>query len=146
MKRAQAALEFLMLVGFMMAIFVVFYAVIAGLFIDFHEKENQKIAYDLLSMIDMEIGFANNGFDGYKRVFLLPATLEGDSYELFAVHSLGESIEEISVIFREKEYGIPILPRVYVIPPGDVSGSEVNVSRSNGRIYIASDQLDEITS
>lgn len=132
-----------MLIGFMMAIFVVFYAVIAGLFIDFHEKENQKIAYDLLSMIEKEIGFANNGFDGYKRVFLLPAVLDGDSYEIIA---FGTPIEEISVIFREKEYSIPILPRVYVIPPGDVNGNEVNVSRSGGRIYIASDKFKGIAS
>ncbi len=147
MRRAQASLEFLMLIGLMTAVFVVFYAVIAGFFVEFHEKENTKIAYDLLRLVEKEIMFANNGFDGYQRIFLLPSSLDGDPYKIRIIHPADRPVEEIQVAFRDKEYGIPILPRVYLTKPGDgISGDEVNVTRSEGRITIASIRFDEVTS
>ena len=147
MRRAQASLEFLMLIGLMTAVFVVFYAVIAGFFVEFHEQENQKIAYDLLWLVEKEILFANSGFDGYQRIFLLPPSLDGDPYSIRIIHPADLPIEEIQVSFRQKEYGLPVQPRVYLAKPGDgTSGDQVNVTRSRGRIYIASLRFEDVTS
>lgn len=140
MKRAQASLEFLMLIGFMSAVFIVFYAVLSGFLADFRAKENLNMVHDVLEKIKNEVGLANRAYEGYERAFELPLYLDGETYGLTLGLGAGNLITEISITYRDKEQAIPFQSLIYLDPDNDDVASRqlmIKKSEGNGRMYLS---------
>lgn len=81
-NKSQAAFEFIILVGVMMMVFVMFFAIVGEQIMDMNEARRDKIAEDVLDTIVGEIEIAHQSADGYSRNFTLPDYVEGSPYEV----------------------------------------------------------------
>lgn len=101
-KKSQAALEFLILSGVMMTIFVFFFAVATGKIAEMNEERRDKIASDIMDSVISELELAQQSLDGYTREFTLPENIEGREYEMALSNLQGENI--LSVKYMDKIY------------------------------------------
>lgn len=82
LKKSQAAFEFLILAGVMMAIFVMFFAIASEKIVEFNEARRDKVAQDIMDVVTAELELAQQSMDGYTRNFTMPPTIEGNDYEM----------------------------------------------------------------
>jgi hypothetical protein len=79
-KKAQSALEFVVLVGFMLFFFVSF---IFLLELNMQQKNSEKIdtgVREIALTVQDEINLAHSASDGYSRNFSLPFSILGSNY------------------------------------------------------------------
>lgn len=90
-KDAQSAMEFMILVGFLLFAFVFFLSMINSNLQDkTNERQNLKIKEIALD-VKIEIDLATESSEGYVRNFSIPLDVYGSDYEI----SLNESIIQI---------------------------------------------------
>jgi len=82
MKRAQAANETALIIGFMTLFLIAFLAVISDKLVIATDGRTKEMAEDLADVIESELILAANAQEGYSRVFTLPFSLDGKPYTL----------------------------------------------------------------
>lgn len=144
-KKSQTAIEFTLLIGFVLFVFTIFFVIIN---INSEDKQSQKkqIAIDeVAESIKDEIDLAYNSQEGYIREFVLPQTLDGLDYEV----NLTEDIVDVYAIYSKNKVSL----RVKEIS-GNISKGKNVIRKVNGwvkintnlRINSTFNHFDEFTS
>lgn len=109
LRKAQASLEFLII----MTIFLFFFVSFIGLFNYYShqiEKSNKQ-AYlsDISTNLQQELQFAQSLETGFHRKLLIPATINGNNYKIKIMNSTylgsGENLSEIVVSYTGSPKG-----------------------------------------
>lgn len=136
-RRAQTAIEFLVLLGFMLLVFTAFFAVM-------HERSSiileQNRYGELIAIgevIQDEAVIASRVHNGYRRVFDLPRAVQGEPYTV----KLDDSTE-IVIKTAEQEYILFLPVNMSIIlngvpsSDGDLAAGRNIIKRSNGNVTI----------
>ena len=118
MRKSQSSMEFVILVGFMLLVIVIFFSIASSRVLKAREDANGVIAEDLAKYAYREIEIAKSVNNGYIRTFSLPNKLVGNNYDIKIVDN-----KELIVNFLSKEHVLFL--------PGDVDG---NISRGSNKI------------
>jgi len=81
-KRSQSAIELLILVGFLLFSFTIFFLVIQGNMSDKLRKRQDIAVKNIVLTVQDEINLAFQSSDGYSREFKIPENINGDKYEI----------------------------------------------------------------
>jgi len=127
MKKGQSSIEFLILVGALLFIFILF----LGLFQQnisqkTIEQRNQEIT-ELALTVKNEISLATEASDGYQRQFEIPKTLLGKDYDI--------NVTQGSVYIRTKDGRNALALPVYNVT-GEINKTTNNIRKVNGSIYL----------
>ena len=125
-NKAQFAIEFVVLIAFMFIIFLGFTAVITSKILDAGESGMQQTAEDIATLAKNEIDLARSVSDGYVRTFNLPATIEGNSYDISIIGN-----RELVVKYFDKEYVLFLQGNVR----GNINSGENTIRKENGIVY-----------
>ena len=82
MKKAQSAVEFIILMGVMSMMFVVFVSIIQGNITDEVKDNRDTVVKEIALTVQNEISLAIGAPDGYLREFTLPPNILGLDYEI----------------------------------------------------------------
>ena len=126
-NKAQFAIEFVVLIAFMFIIFLGFTAVITSKILDAGESGRQQTAEDIATLAKNEIDLARSVSDGYVRTFDLPATIEGNSYDISIIGN-----RELVVKYFDKKYVLFLQGNVR----GNINSGENTIRKENGIVYV----------
>ncbi len=79
-KKAQSSIEFIILIGVMTFIFLMFLFVLKMNLSDEHEDNRNLFIKEIAVTIQNEISLATNSIEGYHREFQIPINLFGVDY------------------------------------------------------------------
>lgn len=82
MKKAQSAVEFIILMGVVSMMFVIFVSIIQGNISDEVKDNRDTVLKEVALTVQNEISLAINAPDGYLREFTLPPNILGLDYEI----------------------------------------------------------------
>ena len=126
-KKLQSAIEFLILVGAVLFIFVLF----LGLFQqNIGEKTKEKRNYvmtELALSVQNEISLASEASNGYQRQFQIPQNILGLDYEINITSGL------VYVRTKDKEHSLA-LPVQNIT--GDLNITHNTIKKLNGIVYL----------
>jgi hypothetical protein len=81
-KKAQSAIEFMILVGFLLVAFVIFLSIVSENLRDkANERQNLQIKEIALG-VKVEVDLAAESSDGYVRSFSIPIKIYGADYDI----------------------------------------------------------------
>jgi len=98
--KAQSSLEFAVLCGMFMIMFVAFFFILSDRMIDFQNQKMERAAYDLMYKVQNELNMALKVHDGYNRTFWLPLQLYGQNYTI----NISPSETELFVVYYNRTY------------------------------------------
>ncbi|MBN2458483.1 hypothetical protein JXB31_05120 [Candidatus Woesearchaeota archaeon] len=118
-KKAQVSVEFLLLTGFIMLIFIATLAVFSNRMHNITVDNKQKLVDNLAEIVIEETKLADQAPAGYTRTFNLPSELAGEPYTL--------KIEDnmmLIINYSEKSYVYPISKKLTRIFDIEQDGSD----------------------
>ncbi len=127
--KSQSAMEFIILASFMLLVMFGFFAVTSSNVLEAKEEGNRKIAEDIADFAYREIETAKSVNDGYIRVFAMPRSVNGVSYNINITDN-----RELIVDYLGYEY-------VKFLPPnvtGNISKGLNKIKKINDIVYINS--------
>ena len=87
-KCSQSAIEFLIITGFLLFSFTVFFVAVQGNMSD-KVRERQELAVKNVALtVQDEINLASQSMDGYSRNFKVPEKINGKDYEINATEGI----------------------------------------------------------
>jgi len=126
-KKAQSAIEFVILIGVVIFFIMVFFLVINEKIADKEKEKRDILVEDIATNVQDEINLALKSSDGYMRQFKIPNDIYGQDYKI--------NITDGMVYVRSSDYKHAIaLPVPMVI--GDVKIGDNIIKRENGMIYL----------
>jgi hypothetical protein len=134
MRKAQSSMEFVILTGFMILAFAVFYITIESKLVEANRDSTDAAAKQLETIVINELKMAESVSDGYYREFELPQRINGINYNVSIMAGVG-STPEVVTKYVGKE-------RVYFITQGYVDDSSTigkgwnNITKIEGVIKI----------
>ncbi len=99
MSRAQATVEFVILIGFLFLIFLGFSALLQSRFVQVSHSNTQARLQQVASIVITEADLAESVGDGYSRVFEIPFTVGGLNYSLDI-----QDNQDLTLVFQGDEY------------------------------------------
>lgn len=128
-SKSQTAIEFVILIAFVLFFFVTFSLVIQGNMSDkLREKKNLAIKEIALTVQD-EINLASSSSDGYFRTFKLPKDLNGQAYNI----ELNEGMVYIYTFDNKYAMALPIA-NVTVV--NLIQKGVNNITKENGEVKL----------
>lgn len=126
-KQAQSAIEFVILIGFILFFFTVFFLAIQGNMADkLKEKQNLAIKEVALTVQD-EINLASRSSDGYYREFKIPEKISNKDYDI--------NITEDMVYVRTQDGKSAIALPVATVTGGIDTGENI-IKKENGEVKL----------
>lgn len=104
MKRAQSAIEFMILIGAMVLLMTGFFALVGSNFADKQQSQKAELVRDTAILIQEEIRIANTASDGYERVLILPDKILGKNYTITII----ENLMQVQTIDLKHSLALPI--------------------------------------
>jgi hypothetical protein len=135
MRKAQTSMEFVILTGFMIIAFSVFYITIQAKLVEANRDSTDISARQVETLVVNEIKVAESVGDGYYREFELPQRVNGLDYNVSIMSGMG-GMPEVVVKYNGKE-------RVYFVSQGYVDNESTvgkgynNITKVNGKITMA---------
>ena len=126
-KKSQAAIEFIVLVSFMLFIILSFFAITSSKVLEAREEGSKNTAKDIAEYAYTEIETAITVNDGYLRNFTMPQLVNGQNYSIGIVDN-----REMVVNYLDYEY-VKFMPSNVT---GNVSKGYNIISKQNGTIFI----------
>ena len=123
--KAQAAMEFMMLVGVLLFMFTIMLGIVASKTTDIHKKREFLLGDDVVVKIQKEVNLAARAIDGYSREFSIPSRLSNKDYN---VTLAGNEV----IVSTEMEDFWRIIPPVV----GNITKGINRINKTNGIIYI----------
>jgi len=123
--KCQVALEFMLLVGFLLFIFVIVLGIVSANTSYMFKKKEIIIGEDIATKVEKEINLAANVLDGYSRKFTLPQKLANKEYTIYIA---GNEV----IVHTEKQDFWRVIPLVI----GNLSNGENTIKKTNGKIYL----------
>ena len=133
-KKAQTSMEFVILTGFMLLAFLVFYVVIQAKLVEANRNSIDNSAKQVETLVVNELKVAESVTDGYYREFELPQKVNGMDYTIKIISGVGNT-SEIVVQYNGKER-VYYVPQTYVSNSSRVSKGMNNISKDNGLILL----------
>ena len=87
-KKAQSGMEFVILIGFVLVSFTIFFLIIQGNLSDKISERQDKRIKEIALTVKNEINLAFHSSDGYRREFKIPKDVYGKDYNI----AINESI------------------------------------------------------
>lgn len=88
LKKSQFAMEFIILVAFMLIVFFGFFATLSYKLVEVEETKKQQAAENIAALVGNEIKLARTVSDGYERRFNLPKKVDGNEYSIKIVDGM----------------------------------------------------------
>ncbi|RMD45899.1 hypothetical protein D6829_00935 [Candidatus Pacearchaeota archaeon] len=104
MKNGQAGIEFIILIGFLIFAFAVFFLVINN---NLSDKIERRVVLELIEIartVRDEIALAKDSSDGYYREFFLPKTIYSGEYRIW----INETIVFAETLDKEHIVSFPV--------------------------------------
>src|SRR3989338_6895959 len=124
--KSQAAVQFMILVGVLLFVFVIFLGVVADR-VAFTNKEKVGLrAQDVVTMLQKEIILASQMLDGYERTITLPDKIESKEYVIGIVQ------QNIVLTVEGADYTakIPVVNGTFTI-------GQTTIRKQQGGIYLS---------
>ena len=124
---SQSAVEFTVLVSFMLIVLIIFFSIISPTVSNIRDDEVQKTASRILEIAYNEIQTAQSANDGYSRNFMMPQAVNSKDYTIKIIDN-----RELSVTYMGSEY-------VRFIPSnvsGTIEKGTNKLRKANGNIYL----------
>lgn len=129
-KKAQFAIEFVILITFMFIIFLGFFAVIGYKTSEVEESEKQQKAENIAALAENEIKLAKSSNDGYQRTFKLRKKIDGNNYNMTIIDN-----RELVVDYLDHQH-VLFLPEKIC---GDTfTGVENEIKKEKGNVCLNS--------
>lgn len=126
-KKAQFAMEFILLITFMLIVFLGFFAAVSYTITESEENKKQQAAENIAALVDNEIKLARSVNDGYEKTFTVPKKIDGNNYTINIVEN-----RELVVSYLEYEY-VLFLPENVI---GNVSTGLNEIKKNNSIVYL----------
>ena len=123
--KAQAAMEFMILVGILLFIFVTMLGVVSSKTTYMAEKRETMTGEDIVTKIQKEINLAARVLDGYYREFTLPEKIGNKDYNISIAGN------EVILSLGEQDFW-RVIPSVV----GNITKGNNKINKTNGVIYI----------
>lgn len=130
--KSQSAMEFIILVSFMLLVILGFFAVASSRLLEAREEGNRRIAEDIAEFAYREIEIAKSVNDGYSRIFNMPQTVNGVNYNINIIDN-----RELVVNYLGYEH-VKFLPAKVC---GDIFIPNNEIDKENG-VICANSNLD----
>ena len=127
---AQGAMEFTILIGFILLFFTVFFLVINGNISDKMRERNDLIMKDLALAVQDEINLAFISIEGYSRTFVIPEKLFNKDYSISIIDEL------VYIVTDDEKYAVS-LPVAPVI--GQVNKGSNTIRNIGGEVCLNTD-------
>ena len=127
-------MEFVILTGFMLLAFLIFYVIIQSKIVDANENSIDDAAKQVETLVVNELKVAESVTDGYYREFELPPRVNGMDYTIKIVPGVSDT-PEIVIQYNNKER-VYFVPQTYVSNLSTVSKGLNNISKINGVILM----------
>lgn len=131
-------MEFVILTGFMLLAFLVFYIVIQSKLVEANQNSVDVAAKQVETIVVNELKVAESVSDGYYREFELPQRVNGMDYtlEIIPGPSMGSSdIPEVVIRYNGRER-VYFVSQAYVSNLSTVGKGTNNISKTNKVILI----------
>ncbi len=128
-KKAQSALEFLIIIAFMMLVFVSFFSVASSQFSNVREQKRMGTAEEISRLVVNQVDLAAGLSDGYASTFVIPETVEGNAYSLQVIDG-----REVVVIFQDYEHVAFLSQNI----TGNVTFGLNSITKRGERIFLNS--------
>ena len=126
-KRSQSAIEFVVLTGFLLFSFTIFFLAIQGNMSD-KLKEQQALAVKNVAItVQDEINLAFQSMDGYSRSFKIPEEINGDKYDI----NITDGMVYVRTVNRRYALALPVQNVT-----GDVKKNINVIKKDNGVIIL----------
>lgn len=125
--KAQSAIEFTILVGFVMVFFAIFFLVIQE---SLNKKHEEKLLMEMQEVgltIQNEINLATESMEGYQRVFTLPEKVYGEEYTLL----IDEELVFVKTKDNKHQVSYPVQQT-----QGNITLQQNTIIKQNGIIII----------
>jgi hypothetical protein len=133
-RKAQTSMEFVILTGFMLLAFLVFYIVIQSKLLEANRDSTDRAVKQVETLVVNELKVAESVTDGYYREFDLPYRVNGMDYFINITAGVGDT-PEIVTKYSGKER-VYFVPQTYVNSTSTVGRGLNNISKTNGMILI----------
>ncbi len=127
-SKSQFALEFIILIAFMLLLFLGSFAVISSRILEAKEEENKQIAEKLANRVFDEINLAKSATDGYSRTFTILKKVKGSDYSIAI-----KDDRELVVNYRGNEHIIFLPANVQ----GNVDTGTNEINKISGVVSIS---------
>jgi len=127
MRKSQVSIEFMILIGFVFMIFLLFFIFIQDKRIDLHKEHHFKVLQEIGGVVSSEIHLALSVGDNYVRRFTLPYVALGKKYTFTYIP--GENASKLSLMYADSAFG---LEELVPVPKGVIIG---NISPGPNIIY-----------
>ena len=136
-RKAQYAIEFVVLTTFMFFVFIAVFIVIEQHMASRSEDATDQSANAVMNTVLSELRIAESVSDGYFRQFTLPTNVNGEDYMINISTGAGDSSEIVLKYGNSKEK-IYFL-EYYVSNASTIGIGYNNISKNSGIILIAHD-------
>lgn len=126
-KKAQTAVELMIIIGFLLFFFIIFIGIIQSKIQEKSEEKKTIIIKDIVKNVQEEIDLAVKSTDGYTREFKLPEKILNDDYEI--------SISEGIVYARTTNQKHAIAVNIKNVT-GTISKGTNTITKQNGIVYL----------
>lgn len=123
--KGQAAMEFLLLMSFLLFIFIIMLGIIASNISYINKKKINLIGEDIVTKVQKEINLASRVLDGYSRDFYIPQRLGNKNYNISVIDN------EVIIVVGIENYWRKV-PEVV----GDIQKGTNTIRKENGIIYL----------
>lgn len=131
-ERGQSSLEFAVLAGVFMVMFIIFFFILSERILAFQGQRDARGANDLLFKVQSELNLALKVHDGYNRTFRLPAELYGQDYSIMLAPA--GSPTEIVLVYKNSTYASPLL--INVTGDSIMAKGKNRIQKSGGNIMV----------
>ena len=126
-KKAQTSFEFVIIVGFLLTTFVIFFIVMqTNLQDDLDSRANAEIK-EIALIVKNEIDLAAESINGYNRNFTLPLDVYGEDYNIWINQS---------TVFVERKNKKDIITMPLQEMSGQIIKFENNIKKENGEVKL----------
>jgi len=126
-RKNQSAVEFFILIGVLLFIFLIFLYLFQGNLFEKTEKRKDDMVRETALSIQNEISLASEASDGYMRTFEIPSTLLGSNYEA----NITSGFVYVRTSDGSHAISLPVLNIT-----GDLRISTNTIKKVNGIIYL----------
>jgi len=129
--RGQTSIEFLILFGFMLIVFLSFFVIIQQYVTSSHANHIQNALVEVAQVVEEELLLANQVNPIYKRQINLPATIVEQIYSVYIVDNT-----ELILNTTNYEYLIFLPFNVSTVPDGSFIVSQNVIIKNDSGIYV----------
>jgi len=124
-RKSQSGIEFLIISGAVMFMFVVFFVAIQSNTSEREKDRENLLVKNLALSVQDEINLATEASDGYSRDFRIPKTILGGDYDI--------SLVENSVYIKTNRVAISLEIGKVI---GDIKKEDNRIRKENGEVYL----------